>query len=577
MKAETLFDNFEVLADAPNGVQKLRELILQLAVRGKLVEQDEKDEPAAVLVEKIKTERERLIKEKKIKKKETLAESELEEKPFNLPNGWEWIRIGEIAELIRGVSYRKQDASECPLSGYLPVLRANNINGKINFDELVYVPASNISKVQFIRAGDILIAMSSGSKHLVGKAAQLESDFNGGFGAFCGLIRLTSIIYKRYISYFFKSPYYRQTVASSGKGIGINNLQKQYVEQIIVPLPPLEEQYRIVAKVDQLMSLCDELEARQQKKRESRTHLNSAALDRLLAARAPGEFAKGWRRISDNFDLLYDTPENVGKLRRIILELAVRGKLVMREPNEETASALLNKIKIEKERLIKEKRIKKIESFPPIEIDEIPYELHKKWEWVRLGDLIESMTNGIYKPAKYYADNGIGCLRMYNISDGKINLLNLKRILLDEGELEQYQLIQGDLLVNRVNSRELVGKAGVINPNKEPLIFESKNIRVRFIISNILPKYINILFQTVEVRKVFEGTAKQTCGQASISQPQIANIVTPLPPLEEQARIVARVDHLMSMCDELEAGLLRSLADGERLMEAVVGRMLAEE
>jgi type I restriction enzyme S subunit len=264
----------------------------------------------------------------------------------------------------------------------------------------------------------------------------------------------------------------------------------------------------------------------------------------------------------------------VGELRKAILQLAVQGKLVRQDANDEPAAVLLERIKAEKERLVKEKKIKVAKALLPIKGDEWPYELPKEWKLARLGELVESMTNGIYKPSKYYSDNGIACLRMYNIQRGKINYLNLKRMLLEDDEIERYRLVSGDLLVNRVNSRELVGKAGVINLFEESLIFESKNIRVRFIICEELPEYINILFQTREVREVFEGDAKQTCGQASISQPQVAGIITPLPPLNEQKRIVARVDQLMALCDELEVKIEQSQTDGEKLMEAVVGELI---
>ena len=170
----------------------------------------------------------------------------------------------------------------------------------------------------------------------------------------------------------------------SAKNIAIYilHLKRNY----LVPLCPLNEQHRIVSKVDQLMSLCDELEARQQKKRETRAHLNSAALDRLLAARAPGEFAQGWRCVCDNFDLLYDAPENVGALRKAILQLAVMGKLVEQDTDDEPTSVLLEKIEIEKERLIKEKKIKRTEIL--VEPSEVPFELPEGWNWVSMGNAL---------------------------------------------------------------------------------------------------------------------------------------------------------------------------------------------
>jgi type I restriction enzyme S subunit len=251
------------------------------------------------------------------------------------------------------------------------------------------------------------------------------------------------------------------------------------------------------------------------------------------------------------------------------------GKLVPQDPKDEPALVLLERIKEEKARLVKEGKIKKSEKLPPIEASEIPYELPDSWQWVRLGTLIESMTNGLYKPATYYSERGTGCVRMFNIQDGQLNLTELKRLIVNEKELEQYKLISGDLIVNRVNSRELVGKAAVVYELHEPLVFEAMNIRVRFIQKNYIPEYINVLFRTERIRTLFQGDAKQASGQASISQPQVANILVPLPPLVEQKHMIAKVDHLMSLCDELEAKLMQSISDTEKLMEIAVRQVLA--
>lgn len=194
-----------------------------------------------------------------------------------------------------------------------------------------------------------------------------------------------------------------------------------------------------------------------------------------------------------------------------------------------------------------------MKSFRPIETLEAPYPIPYNWQWVRFGQVMQSMTNGIYKQSHFYADDGILCLRMYNIKDGRINFDNGKRIRISSEELEMYRLARGDLLVNRVNSKELVGKAAPIPECHEPLIFESKNIRVRLMETDVLPRYSNLLFQTTFYRAILEGHSKQTCGQATVSQPQLAELPLPLAPIAEQDRIIAKVDELMALCDRLEA------------------------
>ena len=185
------------------GVKKVRELILELAVRGKLVPQDANDEPASELLKRIQAERIKLISEAKLKKEKPLSPVSDGEKPFELPSRWEWVSLNEVADVIRGVTYGKSDASDDPLNNYVPLLRGNKIDRVLNFDKPVYVPSKLLNESQFVKKGDIVIAMSSGSADLVGKAAQAEIDFNGGFGAFCGVVRSFSTELFSYFGYFF--------------------------------------------------------------------------------------------------------------------------------------------------------------------------------------------------------------------------------------------------------------------------------------------------------------------------------------------------------------------------------------
>jgi type I restriction enzyme S subunit len=347
------------------------------------------------------------------------------------------------------------------------------------------------------------------------------------------------------------------------------------LSNLIAPLPPFEEQNRIVAKIYQLMSLCNELEARQQNKRESRAHINSAALDRMLAARAPEEFAEGWRRISDNFDLLYDAPENVSALRKAILQLAVMGKLVAQDENDESASILLEKILLEKERLIKDKIIKKPEILPPINIENKKYELPNGWEWIRLGQIAKSLRYGTSKHCSY-GSIGSPVLRIPNLVAGKIDTIDLKFTKLFDRELDDLALLKGDILIIRSNgSRSLVGRSAVVEKDMDGYTYAGYLIRLRVFLNQVYPDYLHLSLLTRFVREQIEIPIRTTSGVKNINSNEISRLVIPLPPYIIQKRIVARVDQLMSLCDNLEAGLMRSQADSEKLMEAVVGKMLA--
>jgi type I restriction enzyme S subunit len=179
------------------------------------------------------------------------------------------VRVGDLAEQVRGVTYGKDDASRTPATGYLPVLRAGNItDAGLAFDDLVYVPAAKISAKQKIRRGDIVIAASSGSLDVVGKAAPALAAFDGGFGAFCKVIRPNDKVDAGYLAQFFKTPSYRRTISSLAAGANINNLKSEHLDDLLLPLPPLPEQRRIAAILEQANAL-------RAKRREALAQLDS--------------------------------------------------------------------------------------------------------------------------------------------------------------------------------------------------------------------------------------------------------------------------------------------------------------
>jgi type I restriction enzyme S subunit len=557
MKPETFFDNFDVLAEAPNGVQKLRELILQLAVRGKLVAQDEKDKSTGVLIGKIKDERERLIKENKIKKGIVLPPINLNEIPFLIPKSWVFVRLNDIGDWGSGSTPDRKNNDF--YGGKILWFKSGELNdGYIKeSEEKITELALEKCSLRKNKPGDVLFAMYGAT---VGKLAILEVDATTN-QAVCACTCHTGF-YNRYLFYLLMA--YKNRFINESSGAAQPNFSKDKIIQTIVPLPPLAEQHRIVAKVNQLMSLCDELEAHQQKKRETRAHLNSAALDRLLAARAPGEFAEGWRRIYDNFDLLYDAPENVGALRQVILQLAVMGKLVEQDERDEPAGVLV-------ERLNKERNIKKTNDLIPIHENEIPYEIPKGWKWVRLGNIFSLKTGATpsTKNPNYWSGN-ISWLKSGDVNQGEI--FDCEGRITEKGlENSNCKILPIDSVLIALNGQgktrgtvAMLKIEAACNQSLVAMISENKN--------DFIPEYLLFYLKANYMNMRNITGHKQRRG---LNMKIVGNLLVALPPSEEQRRIVARVDQLMSLCDELEAGLARSQADSERLMEAVVGRMLA--
>ena len=561
MKPENFLDNFEVLAEAPNGVKKLREMILELAVRGKLVAQDKKDEPASKFLQKIEVEKEKLIKDKKIKPTNMLFPPPPLEVLYELPIGWKWTRLGTICtKLVDGSHNPPPD-----IGSGIPMLSSQNVlNNYINFYVSRYVSEDDYKK-EFARTpievGDVFLTIVG----TIGRSAVVPPSIPR-----CAIQRsialLRSGIFPYYLSIYLRSPIAHEYFDKYGKGTAQKGIYLNKISLLDVPIPPLVEQRHIVAKVDQLMSICDELEARQQKKRESRARINSAALDRMLTARAPGEFADGWRRISDNFEVLYDTPENVGALRQAILQLAVMGKLVEQDERDESASSLLEKIKAEKERLIKEKKIKKDEPLPSLIESNIPHQLPSSWKWISLGELIDYNSGQKVSPGEIPEDAWLLDLEDIEKDTSKI----IQRLTAKERESKSTKASfgKGDVLYGKL--RPYLNKVVVADSDG----FCTTEIVPLRIYYGISPKYLMYALKRPDFLSYVNS---KTYG---VKMPRLGtndarSAPFPLPPLAEQHRIVARVDQLMSLCDKLEVGLLRSQADSEKLMEAVVGRMLA--
>jgi type I restriction enzyme S subunit len=352
-------------------------------------------------------------------------------------------------------------------------------------------------------------------------------------------------------------------------------LSKKILELFEIPLPPLEEQKRIVAKVDQLMALCNELEVRQQKQQQGRVRLNSSALDALLTAREPDEFADHWQRISTNFDLLYDHPETITKLRAAILQLAVQGRLVPQDPNDEPASVLLERIKAEKARLVKEGELKEVKPLEPASVNEVPFEMPDGWAVQRFGD-ITNTVGGVTKGRKLTGRKTASYpyLRVANVQRWFVNLDVMKEIEIPVEELGKYKLLHGDLLITEGGDWDKVGRTAVWEGQIENCLHQNHIFRSRLFVDDLCRDWLVLTLNSPVGREYFAGSSKQTTNLASINMTQLKHFPIPVPPIIEQKRIVAKVDQLMVLCDEFEAKLDQAQQHSKKLMEATVRQLL---
>ncbi|VEI71119.1 restriction endonuclease subunit S [Serratia rubidaea] len=537
------------------GMKKLRELILELAVRGKLVPQDPNDEPASELLKRIAAEKAELVKQGKIKKQKPLPEISEDEKPFELPAGWEWARLGEIAEIIRGVTYGKVQSSEIKKEGMLPLLRANNIQSEILIEPLVYVDENLVSSEQYLRTGDVLIAMSSGSESLVGKAAQFFEDGNYTFGAFCSVVRSYSKKTNEFMGFFLKTPLYRGQTKTSGKGIGIKNLNKLNLEMLLVAIPSESNSVQLLEEATFLLTLCDQMEQQSLTSKYAHQQLVETLLATLTDSKSTEQLAENWVRISQHFDTLFTTEASIDALKQTILQLAVMGKLVPQDPNDEPASELLKRIEQEKAQLVKDGKIKKQKPLPPVSDEEKPFELPVGWEWIRFGEVLGELKYGTSQKCDYLT-NGYPVLRIPNVVGGEVSLEDIKFGKLSENELKELSLEKDDLIFIRSNgSLSIVGQCTLLRQSLADYAYAGYLIRARVFNYAVCAEYISLIMKTVLIREQIERPIRTTTGVKNINYSELSNLKLALPPISMQKIIVEKINVLLNVCDTLKSRL----------------------
>lgn len=461
--------------------QELKNSILQLAIQGKLVEQRPEEGTAEELFARIQQEKQRLIREGKIKKEKPLPEITEDEKPFDIPESWKWVHLGNIGFTHIGLTYSPKNISE---EGTI-VLRSSNIqNNKMDYQDIVRVNM-NIPENKICHIGDILICARNGSKRLVGKAAIIDRE-GMSFGAFMAIFRSQC---NAYILQVVNSAYFRNSLLGDTGTTTINQITQDMLKNALIPLPPLTEQKRIVAKIEELLPYIDRYE-------------------------------QAWNKL-EQFNSRF--PED---MKKSLLQYAIQGKLVEQCPEEGTVEELFAQIQQEKQRLIKEGKLKKEKPLPEITDDEKPFDIPDSWRWVRLGSII-SISSGDGLTSKEMDESGI-----YPVYGG--NGIN--------GHHNSYNVSKKTLVIGRVGfycgSTHITDDKAWVTDNAFITTFDENKIDMKW-----LKFYIDYL----NPRKKASSTA-----QPVISGKLIYPMLVPLPPLAEQKRIVEKLEQLLPLCERLK-------------------------
>ncbi|MUK65241.1 restriction endonuclease subunit S [Aliivibrio fischeri] len=555
------------------GIKKLRELILELAVRGKLVPQDPNDEPASVLLERIAEEKAQLVKEKKIKKPKELAKISEKEIPYILPKGWVWSRLGDLVDVS---SSKRVHARDYVQTG-IPFFRSKEIGELYRGEEIstdLYITLEQYNELKELpgapKLNDILLTSvgSIGNSWICDGRAFYYKDGN--------ITKLGSsdLLSMFYLKNFISSPIFTSQVIDKVSGTAYSALTIVKLNNLLVPIQSLNEQNRIVAKVDELMLLCDQLEQQTETSIEAHQTLVEVLLNTLTSSADAQELMQNWQRISEHFDALFTTENSIDTLKQTILQLAVMGKLVPQDPNDEPAAKLLERIAEEKAQLIKDKKIKKQKVLPEISEDEKPFDLPSGWEWCRFGQVFIDLKYGTSKKSDYKTV-GTPVLRIPNIVGGKVDLNDIKYSVMSDKELFEYKLNKGDLLLIRSNgSLGIVGRSAVVDIELENTVYAGYLVRARIVPDSVNSNYLKSTLDSLDVRRQIEGPIRSTSGVKNVNSTELSNLLIPLAPKSEQERINKKVADFHLVCDQLKARLKESQTTQLHLTDAIIDKAL---
>ncbi|MEZ9652796.1 restriction endonuclease subunit S [Vibrio lentus] len=537
------------------GVKKLRELILELAVRGKLVSQDPTDEPASYFFPEMEEEKSALVKANKLKKQKHTPLIDGVSAPYQLPAQWVWMGLPDVTFFQEGPGILAKDFRDAGV----PLIRISGMHEeKVSLAGCNFLDESMVLKKweHFKLDLEDIVLSSSAS---LGKVAKVSEETVGAI-VYTGLIRFKTYaaLSENYMSRFFESMEFARQINSSKTGAAIKHFGPTHLKKMVIPIPPLKEQHRIVAKLDELMTLCDQLEQQTEASIEAHQVLVTTLLDTLTNSANAEELMQNWARISEHFDTLFTTEASIDQLKQTILQLAVMGKLVPQDPTDEPAAKLLERIAEEKTQLIKEKKIKKQKALPPIAEDEKPFELPSGWEWCRLGSLINLVSGQHLKPSEYSEtplENGnpyiTGPAEFGPIYPSFSKYTTEKRALAQGGDVLITCKGAGLGKLNKANQTLAI--------SRQLMSMQSICINKDFLFAIVDSKYD--YFQSKGVGIAIPG----------ISREDVTELVVALPPITEQSAIISKLKDVFIICDQLKQRFFDSQQTQLQLTDAIVG------
>jgi type I restriction enzyme S subunit len=540
-------------ASSVYGVKKLRELIFGLAISGKLLPQDPIDTSTQAVTKKLGLNR-------KVLNEDLLTE-------FELPSTWQWFCVSDLCDLKTGAT--PSTSVPAYYGGHIRWLVSGDIHGNEIYDcegRITELGLSN-SNCKILPENSILIALNGQGKTRA-TVAMLRCEAACNQSLVAMISKYNELILPEFILLNLKYRYTEiRDITGQNQRRGLN---MGLVGDLSVSVPPLSEQHRIVAKVDELMALCEQLEQQHSNAQEAHENLVSQLLATLTQSQSTAEFNANWQRIYTHFDVLFTTDASIDALKQTLLQLAVMGKLVPQDPSDEPASELLKRIQAEKAKLIAEGKLKKEKPLAPISEDEKPFELPKGWEWLKFGELT-ALINGDrsknYPNQSEYVESGIAWINTGHIRpDGTLSTTEMNFITKEKfAELRSGKIKEGDLVYCLRGAT--FGKTAFVKPYSIGAVASSLVIirPYNLKLGEYIYKYLISPFGKSQVYRFDNGSA-----QPNLSANSVTLYAFPLPPLAEQHRIVAKVDALMALCDQLKTRITVANQLQQKLADVMV-------
>jgi type I restriction enzyme S subunit len=565
MNAERLLAHYERIADAPDAIARLRRFVLDLAVRGKLVLQDGNDEPASELLSRIGKKKTQQVKEGKAKRSAELLEPNLDQAPFELPAGWAWGRFPELGAFGRGKSkHRPRNDPALFDGGTHLMIQTGDVARSKGVIETYTSKYNDRGLSQSFKWPKGTLCITIAANIADSGILSFEACFPDSV---VGFIPASVFENARYFEYFIRTA--KANLLEFAPATAQKNINLEILTQVLIPLPPLAEQHRIVVKIDELMALCDRLEAARAAREATRDQLAAASLARLNSPN-PDTFQNDARFALNTLPALTTRPDQIKQLRETILNLAVRGRLVPQDPNDEPASDLIKRVLAQPW----SKKRKLSELLPDEDAAGLVFPLPTGWTWATVDLLVrpnETVTYGILKPE--WVKNGVPTVRVTEMKTGVIDVASLPQCDVSRAsKFKKTTLVPGDLLISKDGT---IGKTAFVPPE-----LAGGNITqhvLRFpITEGVCRQFIRLAIDAPFCQSWMAGETKGVALQG-VNVGDFRRMPIPLPPLAEQHRIVAKVDELTALCDRLEANLTTTDDTRRRLLEALLAEALAPD